>query len=174
MYAGPMGVKGRSSGGQDRVEDAGGEPTGDRGEDTASAGAAGRAERVGVEAAGRAERVGVEAAGRAERVGAGDRAPQAPGRRVTIKDVAAALGVAQSTVSNAYNRPDQLSAELRERVLATAEAMGYQGPDPAARSLRRGVSNVIGVVYPSELSYAFTDPAAALFIEGIAREAEAA
>jgi len=158
-----MGVKGRSSGGQDRVEDAGGEPKGDRGEDTASAGAAGRAERVGV-----------EAAGRAERVGAGDRAPQAPGRRVTIKDVAAALGVAQSTVSNAYNRPDQLSAELRERVLATAEAMGYQGPDPAARSLRRGVSNVIGVVYPSELSYAFTDPAAALFIEGIAREAEAA
>src|SRR5690606_15196041 len=120
MYAGPMGVKGRSSGGQDRVEDAGGEPKGDRGEDTASAGAAGRAERVG----------------------AGDRAPQAPGRRVTIKDVAAALDVAQSTVSNAYNRPDQLSAELRERVLATAEAMGYQGPDPAARSLRRGVSNV--------------------------------
>ncbi|HLV12922.1 MAG TPA: LacI family DNA-binding transcriptional regulator, partial [Trueperaceae bacterium] len=108
-----MGVKGRSSGGQDRVEDAGGEPKGDRGEDTASAGAAGRAERVGV-----------EAAGRAVRVGAGDRAPQAPGRRVTIKDVAAALGVAQSTVSNAYNRPDQLSAELRERVLATAEAMG--------------------------------------------------
>lgn len=102
------------------------------------------------------------------------RPSDAPAKRVTIKDVAAALGVAPSTVSNAYNRPDQLSAELRERVLATAEEMGYRGPDPAARSLRRGVSNVIGVVYPSELSYAFTDPAAALFIEGIAREAESA
>lgn len=99
-------------------------------------------------------------------------ANDAKARRVTLKDVAAALGVAASTVSNAYNRPDQLSTELRERILAKAEEMGYLGPDPAARSLRRGVSNVIGVLYPSELSYAFTDPAAALFIEGIAREAE--
>lgn len=111
---------------------------------------------------------------RAGRPGAAGKRPTAPAGRVTIKDVAAALGVAPSTVSNAYNRPDQLSAELRQRVLATAERMGYAGPDPAARGLRLGVSNVLGVVYPSELSYAFTDPAAALFIEGIAREAEAA
>lgn len=94
--------------------------------------------------------------------------------RVTLADIADELGIARSTVSNAYNRPNQLSAELREKVLATAERLGYRGPDPAARSLRRGVSNVIGVLYPSELSYAFTDPAAALFIEGIAHEVESA
>ena len=94
--------------------------------------------------------------------------------RVTLADIAAELGIARSTVSNAYNRPDQLSDDLRQKILAAAARLGYAGPDPAARSLRKGVSNVIGVVYPSELSYAFTDPAAALFIEGIAHEVEAA
>lgn len=92
--------------------------------------------------------------------------------RVTLKRIADELGIAASTVSNAYNRPDQLSDELREKILSTASRLGYAGPDPAARSLRRGVSNAIGVVYPSQLSYAFTDPAAALFIRGIALEAE--
>ena len=94
------------------------------------------------------------------------------GRRVTLKDVAAAVGVAPSTVSNAYNRPDQLSEALRGRILATAERMGYAGPDPRARNLRRGTSTTIGLVYPSRLSYAFTDPMAALFIQGVAEEVE--
>src|SRR5690606_21420728 len=94
--------------------------------------------------------------------------------RVTLADIAAELGIARSTVSNAYNRPDQLSDDLRQKILAAAARLGYAGPDPAARSLRKGVRDVIGVVYPSELSYAFADPAAALFIEGIAHEVEAA
>lgn len=103
-----------------------------------------------------------------------DAAVASSAARVTLKDIAKALGIAVSTVSNAYNRPDQLSEGLRATILKTAERLGYAGPDPAARGLRRGVSNVIGVVYPGTLSYAFTDPAAALFIEGIAHEAEAA
>ncbi|EUA86910.1 bacterial regulatory s, lacI family protein [Mycobacterium ulcerans str. Harvey] len=41
--------------------------------------------------------------------------------------MAAELKVSRSTISNAFNRPDQLSAELRERVLATAKRMGYPG-----------------------------------------------
>src|SRR5690606_17971898 len=94
--------------------------------------------------------------------------------RVTLKDIASELGIAASTVSNAYNRPDQLSDSLRSKILATASRLGYTGPDPAARSLRRGVSNVIGVVFPGPHSYAFTDPAAAQFIEGITREVESA
>ncbi len=93
-------------------------------------------------------------------------------KKVTLKRIADELGIATSTVSNAYNRPDQLSKELREKILDTAHRLGYTGPDPAARSLRRGVSNALGVVYPSQLSYAFTDPAAALFIQGIAQQAE--
>ncbi|WP_216325049.1 LacI family DNA-binding transcriptional regulator [Deinococcus aestuarii] len=92
-----------------------------------------------------------------------------PARRVTLRDVAARLGVSPATVSNAYNRPDQLSPELRERVLGAARELGYGGPDPLARSLRRGRTNVIGVVYDAPLEYAFADPAAALFLGAVAR-----
>lgn len=88
--------------------------------------------------------------------------------RVTISDVAAALGVAVSTVSNAYNRPDQLSATLRERILATAAELGYPGPDPVARSLRRQRAGAVGVLFAERLSYAFSDPAAVLVLDGIA------
>ena len=60
--------------------------------------------------------------------------------RVTLATVAEALGVSTMTVSNAYNRPEKLSAELRERILAKADELGYPGPDAVARSLRRGRS----------------------------------
>ncbi|WP_315151039.1 LacI family DNA-binding transcriptional regulator, partial [Corynebacterium variabile] len=49
------------------------------------------------------------------------------GRRGTLASIAAELGVSRTTVSNAYNRPEQLSADLREKILRTAEAMGYAG-----------------------------------------------
>ncbi|PYE54184.1 LacI family DNA-binding transcriptional regulator [Deinococcus yavapaiensis] len=94
-------------------------------------------------------------------------------RRATLRDVAAALGVSPATVSNAYNRPDQLSAELRARILDTARDLGYWGPDPTARGLRRGATDVIGVVYADRLSYAFADPAAALFLRGVSNATEA-
>lgn len=93
-------------------------------------------------------------------------------RRITFKDIAQELGVAVSTVSNAYNRPSQLSPALREKVLETAKRLGYSGPNPAARGLRRGETGVIGLVYPDRLSYTFTDPAAALFVQGVAQEVE--
>ncbi len=93
-------------------------------------------------------------------------------RRVTLAEMASALGVAPSTISNAYNRPDQLSAELRARIMATATRLGYAGPDPAARSLRRGRAGAIGLLYTDRLSYAFADPAAIIFLQGIARAAE--
>ncbi|WP_353543946.1 LacI family DNA-binding transcriptional regulator [Deinococcus xinjiangensis] len=88
--------------------------------------------------------------------------------RMTLRDLARSLGVSVATVSNAYNRPDQLSAELRERILQSARELGYQGPDPLARSLRRGRTGVIGVVYDAPLEYAFADPAAALFLGSVA------
>jgi DNA-binding LacI/PurR family transcriptional regulator len=93
--------------------------------------------------------------------------PKISGRRVTLKEVAAELGVSASTVSNAYNRPDQLSKELRERIFETARQMEYGGPDPTARSLRRRRAGAIGVLYADRLSYAFADPAAVMFLEGI-------
>jgi DNA-binding LacI/PurR family transcriptional regulator len=77
------------------------------------------------------------------------------------------------TVSNAYNRPDQLSAALRERVFETARRLGYAGPDPVARSLRRQKTNVVGVLYSNPLSYAFDDAAAVLFLRGVTAATEA-
>ncbi|HKM25395.1 MAG TPA: LacI family DNA-binding transcriptional regulator, partial [Corynebacterium sp.] len=55
-------------------------------------------------------------------------------RARTLASLAAELGVSRTTVSNAYNQPDQLSAELRERILRAAAERGYPGPDPMARS----------------------------------------
>jgi DNA-binding LacI/PurR family transcriptional regulator len=88
--------------------------------------------------------------------------------------VADELGVSRATVSNAYNRPDQLSPALRERILDAARRLGYSGPDPAARGLRRGRTGTIGVLVGETLSYAFRDPATGLFLEGIARAGERA
>ena len=53
--------------------------------------------------------------------------------RVTLQTVADHVGVSRTTVSNAYNRPDQLGDELRERILAAADELGYRGPDAAGR-----------------------------------------
>lgn len=91
-----------------------------------------------------------------------------------MKEIAAELGVAASTVSNAYNRPDQLSSQLRERVFQTARRLGYAGPDPAARSLRRRRAGAVGVLYADRLSYAFADPAAVMFLEGVSVATEEA
>lgn len=86
----------------------------------------------------------------------------------TLADVARLVGVSRTTVSNAYNRPDQLSADLRDRILAAAEELGYPGPDPIARGLRRGRTGIVGLVYDEPLSYLFTDPAILMFMTGMA------
>ncbi|TYB34470.1 substrate-binding domain-containing protein [Micromonospora sp. AP08] len=90
----------------------------------------------------------------------------------TLQDVANAVGVSRSTVSNAYSRPDQLSAALRAKILDAARRLGYPGPDPTARSLRRGFVGAIGVLFTSDLSYAFTDPFAVRFLAGVGQAAE--
>lgn len=90
----------------------------------------------------------------------------------TLQTVADAVGVSRSTVSNAYGRPDQLSPELRERIMAAARRLGYSGPDPTARSLRRGRAGAIGVLLAPAVSYAFSDPYAVEFMRGLTEAAE--
>jgi DNA-binding LacI/PurR family transcriptional regulator len=94
------------------------------------------------------------------------------GNRVTLQTIADAVGVSRTTVSNAYNRPDQLAPALRERILAAAGSLGYSGPDPAARRLRSGRRDAVGLLLAEGLSHAFTDPAAGLLLQGIARTIE--
>ncbi|CAN5806019.1 substrate-binding domain-containing protein [soil metagenome] len=100
--------------------------------------------------------------------------PRNSGRRATLRQVASKLGVSPSTVSNAYNRPDQLSAGLRQRIFEVAAQLDYAGPDPTARSLRRRRAGAIGVIYADRLSYAFADPAAVMFLEGVSAATEEA
>src|ERR1700742_995707 len=94
-------------------------------------------------------------------------------RRATLASLAAELKVSRTTISNAFNRPDQLSADLRERVLATAQRLGYAGPDPVARSLRTRRAGAVGLIITEPLTYSFSDPAALDFVAGLAQSCEA-
>jgi DNA-binding LacI/PurR family transcriptional regulator len=67
-----------------------------------------------------------------------------PGR-ATSYDVAAAAGVAQSTVSRCFQPDSRISQATRERVLAVAARLGYV-PNVLARSLITGQSHAVGLV----------------------------
>src|ERR1700687_6187953 len=97
-----------------------------------------------------------------------------PQRRATLASLAAGLKESRTTISNACNRPDQLSADLRDRVLATAKRLGYPGPDPVARSLRTRKAGAVGLMITEPLNYSFSDPAALDFVAGLAEGGEGA
>ncbi|GAA4598588.1 DNA-binding LacI/PurR family transcriptional regulator [Actinoplanes octamycinicus] len=89
---------------------------------------------------------------------------------MTLQTIADRVGVSRMTVSNAFSRPDQLSPELRRRILDTAQDLGYAGPDPTARALAKGTTGTIGVLLTDSLRYAFTDLVAGGFLGAIAEE----
>ncbi|KAA0699095.1 LacI family transcriptional regulator [Neorhizobium sp. P12A] len=64
-----------------------------------------------------------------------------------LSRIAASLGVSVATVSNALSGKGRVSAELVERIRATANALGYV-PSQAGRALRTGRSGVLGLVLP--------------------------
>lgn len=88
--------------------------------------------------------------------------------RVTLQTIADRVGTSRMTVSNAFSRPDQLSSELRARILTIADELGYVGPDPAARALARGTTGAVGVLLTDSLHYAFTDDIATSFLGAFA------
>lgn len=68
--------------------------------------------------------------------------------RATIYDVAKLAGVAPSTVSRTFSRPDRVSSRTSEKVLAAARELGYRTaaeirPD---RPVGHPRSNVLGLV----------------------------
>ncbi|MCT2586883.1 LacI family DNA-binding transcriptional regulator [Actinophytocola gossypii] len=89
-------------------------------------------------------------------------------RRPTLDTVARQVGVSRATVSNAYNRPDQLSARLRERIIETAKQLGYAGPDPVARSLATQRAGSVAFMLCDGLSSAFSDPALSIVLDALA------
>ena len=94
--------------------------------------------------------------------------------RATLETVARELGLSTATVSNAYNRPDQLSAATRQRVLEAAARLGYPGPHPVAATLRRGRIGALAWVFEDPISYVLHDPAAVAFLRGLGEGCEEA
>lgn len=90
--------------------------------------------------------------------------------KVTLQTIADQLGVSRMTVSNAFSRPDQLSSALRERILSTAEKLGYVGPDPVGRALARGSTGAVGVLLTDSLHEAFDDAVATTFLGAVVDE----
>ena len=64
---------------------------------------------------------------------------------ISIKDVARHAGVSVGTVSNVINRPDFVSADIRARVTAAIDELGYVRSE-SARQLRAGRSRIVGLL----------------------------
>lgn len=84
-------------------------------------------------------------------------------KRVSLKDVAKAIGVNASTVSRALDPASThpLSDELKERIRKASQKLGYK-PNIAAYSLRTNLSKTVGVVVPD-----ITDPVFPPILRGI-------
>lgn len=89
-------------------------------------------------------------------------------RIITIKDVAKAAGVSIGTVSKAMNGRVGMSEDTREKVLASAKAVGFRRND-LAHALHRGTSRTIGIVSSDNVGR-FTMPIAAGLEERLAPE----
>ena len=96
-----------------------------------------------------------------------------PTRPIRLADVAKAAGVSHGTASNVFSRPAIVREEVRERVMAAAQKLGYGGPDPKGRLLRAGKVNAIGVATAEPLSYFFDDPFARVVMSGISQACDA-
>jgi LacI family fructose operon transcriptional repressor len=86
---------------------------------------------------------------------------------VSIKDVAEAAGVSTATVSRVLSNGLHVRPEVRERVLAEVERLGYR-PNLVARNLRSQQSNMIGLIVSDIRNPFFTSISRA--VEDIAYE----
>lgn len=94
---------------------------------------------------------------------------QAVSGRVTISDVANALGVAKGTVSRALNNYPDISDATRQRIRRKADAMGYR-PLAQAQAIRTGRSSAIGLVLQTDIPGA-QRPFLSDFLAGVSRTA---
>jgi DNA-binding LacI/PurR family transcriptional regulator len=91
--------------------------------------------------------------------------------RVTINDIARISGYSKTSVSFAFNDPDRLSEQARQRILAVAEKLGYI-PDPVARNLTLGTHGTIGLLLPEAIATAFQNSHLSQVVQGIGEVCE--
>lgn len=77
-------------------------------------------------------------------------------RTATIKDVATRAGCSVATVSRVLNGTGSASVPTREKVLAAADALGFQFSE-IGRSLQSSTTRTIGCVVPSLANPVFAD-----------------
>ncbi len=68
--------------------------------------------------------------------------------RPNVSDVARRAQISAATVSRAFNTPDVVSPEVRERVFAAARELGY-APNAAAKALRLQRTHTMGAIVPT-------------------------
>jgi len=93
-------------------------------------------------------------------------------RRVTISDVSSTLGLTKGTVSRALNGYSDISETTRNKVVKTAERMGYQ-PLSHAQAIRTGRTRSLGLVLQFN-DHDSQRPFLAGFLSGISHAASAA
>lgn len=76
-------------------------------------------------------------------------------KKTTIKDIANVLGITPSAVSKALNDHPRISKETKLAVKQIAENLNYQ-PNHLASALRKGKSNLVGVIVPRTNSHFFS------------------
>ncbi len=76
--------------------------------------------------------------------------------RATLKDIANYLNVSTTTVSRALNFKEDISPEMRQKVLDVAKMLNYK-PNSVAISLRKKIAtNLIGLIVPTVDHYYFS------------------
>jgi len=76
-------------------------------------------------------------------------------KKTTIKDIANVLGITPSAVSKALNDHPRISKETKLAVKQIAKNLNYQ-PNHLASALRKGKSNLVGVIVPRTTSHFFS------------------
>lgn len=76
-------------------------------------------------------------------------------KKTTIKDIASVLNISPAAVSKALHDDSRISLKTKEAVKKAAKELNYQ-PNHLASALRRGKSNLVGVIVPRTNSYFFS------------------
>lgn len=87
-------------------------------------------------------------------------------KRVTISDIARETGYSKTAISFAFNAPNRISREAREKILKTAERLKYI-PDPMARNFSLGKHQSIGFLLPQDTEAALANPYIVDVIRGL-------
>lgn len=89
-------------------------------------------------------------------------------KRITIMDIAKKSGYSKTAVSFAFNAPERIGAEAREKILQVARELEFI-PNPVARSLSLGRHQSVGFLLPQDISDTLLNPYIIDVIRGVGR-----